>query len=154
METDERTRCEDQVGKMQETMDEQGFEARYRDLELEVKSAEPAVTNKADKKKEDTAAAKAVAITAAAVFEATEEAAATEVAKASREQAGAAKAAAATAAAATDAQKDAAAADETKTKEAKKTKAAATTATSGKKDMKDKDEEILALINERKTIKK
>ena len=152
METDERTRCEDQVGKMQETMDEQGFEARYRDPELEVKSAEPAVTNKADKKKEDTAAAKAVAITAAAVFEATEEAAATEVAKASREQAGAAKAAAATAGAATDAQKDAAAADETK--EAKKTKAAATTATSGKKDMKDKDEEILALINERKTIKK
>ena len=32
--------------KTQETMDEHGFEASYRDLELEVKSAELTVTNK------------------------------------------------------------------------------------------------------------
>ena len=60
---------------------------------------------------------------------------------------------AATAAAATDAQKEAPATDE-----AKKTKteaeASAAAATSGKKEAKDKEEEILAIIHERRTIKK
>ena len=104
--TDEKTRGKEQVETMRETMDEHGFEARYRDLEHAVKSAEPTVTNKTGGKKKEAAAATAAAVTAAA---------------------------------ATDAQKEAAATDE---------------AASGKKEAVDKDEEILAFIHERKTIKK
>ena len=100
-------------GKMCEEMVDDGLEARYRDLEQEVKSAEPEVTERAGRKKQKAAAAKAGAANAAAVSDAKDDAAATEDAS-KKKEAEAAKAAAATAAAATDAQKKAAATDEAK----------------------------------------
>ena len=121
-ETDERTRGKEQVEKVHKTMDQHGFEKkkRHRDLEQEVKNAEPAVARKTGRKKKDAAAAKA---------------------------------AAATAAAATDEKKEAAEAEETMKmeKEAEAAKAAATMST---KEEEDKDEEILALIHDRRLIQK
>ena len=49
--TARRTENEKRFEKMQVTQDEQGFETEYRDFEQEIKSAEPTVASKADKKK-------------------------------------------------------------------------------------------------------
>ena len=76
--TGERTKGKDQDEEMQETIGEHGFEARNRDLEHEVKSAEQEVANMKGIRKKDAAAAKAAAVTAAAVSDAKEEAAATD----------------------------------------------------------------------------
>ena len=62
-------------------MAEDGFEARYKDLEHEVKRAERAGAEKTGKRKQKAAAAKAAAATAAPATDAQKEAAATDEAK-------------------------------------------------------------------------
>ena len=94
--TERKARCKEHVEEVQETQDEHGFEARYIDLEQEVKSAEPAEANKSSKRRKDAAAAKAAAATAAAISDAKKEAAADDETKKVEKEAEAAKATAET----------------------------------------------------------